>query len=592
MDCDFFIDLSLRLSPPILIPSNAIQPLGTPENQVPRSSAQLFNQELRGMSMSGLSSAMVALPGLGLLLCGAFPDRWANRHPRGLGRFIVCALVIALLGALVAGGIGLLSHQDSPIRLFSVPWSAESLLWRFGLHLDGVASLMAGLISSLGIVLTQYTLTYLRGEPTQGRFFRWMAMTLGATLLLATAGNLILFTAAWLSTSFGLHQLLTHYPERIWATWAARKKFLISRLGDLFLITAVLLTYQLFGTLEFTELRARAIALQTADGPTHTLAVLISVLLVLGAMTKSAQFPFHSWLPDTMETPTPVSALMHAGVINAGGYLIVRLHPLVTLSTIAPNLLAIVGAITAVYGGLVMLTQTSIKRALAYSTIAQMGFMMLECGLGAYSAALLHIVAHSAYKAHAFLSSGGVVERTLALRNASASPESSSGRLRILGGLLGVLVAFGVVCSAPLLIGERTTFLQPQALVLDLLLATAIAHLLWRGLQSGYSSIAVGSLLAGLAVYLGHLGGRTLLERLLHESLSRPAFEHTLTDTIVAIGILLGFWGVIAVAASAERFAHRPWINRLYVHVLHGFYIDVPARRLTAWIYHQLTPVP
>ena len=131
--------------------------------------------------------------------------------------------------------------------------------------------------------------------------------------------------------------------------------------------------------------------------------------LVCGAMLKSAQFPFHSWLPDTMETPTPVSALMHAGIINAGGFLIVRLSPLVTLSPLSLHILAVVGAFTAIFASLVMMTQASVKRMLAFSTIAQMGFMMLQCGVGAFSIAVLHIVAHSLYKAHAFLSSGSVV---------------------------------------------------------------------------------------------------------------------------------------------------------------------------------------
>jgi len=128
----------------------------------------------------------------------------------------------------------------------------------------------------------------------------------------------------------------------------------------------------------------------------------ICLLLVGVAMLKSAQFPFHSWLPDTMETQTPLSALMHAGIINAGGFLIVRLSPVVSLSPVALNTLAIVGAFTAIFASLVMMTQASIKRMLALSTIAQMGFMMLQCGLGAFSIAVLHIVAHSLYKAHAF----------------------------------------------------------------------------------------------------------------------------------------------------------------------------------------------
>src|SRR5690606_5255778 len=132
-------------------------------------------------------------------------------------------------------------------------------------------------------------------------------------------------------------------------------------------------------------------------------------LIICGALLKSAQFPFHTWLPDTMGTPTPVSTLMHAGIINAGGYLVIRLSPLLVENTTAMLFLATIGAVTLASASLVMLTQTSVKRMLAYSTIAQMGFMLLQCGLGAYALAVLHLIAHSLYKAHAFLSSGSTV---------------------------------------------------------------------------------------------------------------------------------------------------------------------------------------
>ena len=179
------------------------------------------------------------------------------------------------------------------------------------------------------------------------------------------------------------------------------------------------------GSFDYRDMFAAADAIHNL--PTAAWHELIGILFVLGAMTKSAQFPFHSWLPDTMETPTPVSALMHAGVINAGGFLVIRLSPLVSLSPIALDLLALIGALTAMLGAVVMLTQTSIKRSLAYSTIAQMGFMMLQCGLGAFSAALLHIVAHSAYKAHAFLSSGSVLDSAARTRTEFKAVPRPSG---------------------------------------------------------------------------------------------------------------------------------------------------------------------
>lgn len=176
------------------------------------------------------------------------------------------------------------------------------------------------------------------------------------------------------------------------------------------MLAAVVLTYRHFGTSEFATLLAAAGELRAAGAGAVPAAVdWIGGLLVFAALLKSAQFPFHSWLPDTMETPTPVSALMHAGIINAGGILVLRLSPLVSLSDAAMLTLCVVGGFTAVFASTVMLTQASIKRGLAFSTVAQLGFMMLECGLGAFPLALLHLVGHSLYKAHAFLSSGSTV---------------------------------------------------------------------------------------------------------------------------------------------------------------------------------------
>jgi NAD(P)H-quinone oxidoreductase subunit 5 len=168
---------------------------------------------------------------------------------------------------------------------------------------------------------------------------------------------------------------------------AARKKFLISRLGDLFLTAAMVLIVSSLGSGDFATIFAAADQLRADSQPLNWALSLGATFLVLGAMTKSAQFPMHSWLPDTMETPTPVSALMHAGIINAGGFLVIRLSPLISLSHLALDLLAVVGTLTAVIGSVIMLTQPTVKRALAYSTMAQMGFMMLQCGLGAFAAA-------------------------------------------------------------------------------------------------------------------------------------------------------------------------------------------------------------
>ena len=291
-----------------------------------------------------------------------------------------------------------------------------------------------------------------------------MSLTLASVLVLVLSGSLTLILAAWVATSLCLHRLLLHHPERAGAVFAARKKFVVSRLGDLCLLAALGLTFRHYGTGDLETLFAAAAGGDTAPLPG------IGLLLAACAALKSAQLPFHSWLPDTMETPTPVSAFMHAGIINAGGFLVVRLSPLFVHAPAALTLLAALGAATAAFGAVVMLAQPSVKRALAYSTIAQMGFMLLQCGLGAFGLALLHLVAHSLYKAHAFLHAGSTI---------GAVPRAAvplTPRALALGTLAGGLLVAGTATLLAVALPDAT----PSAGVLALVLALALAYGLTR----------------------------------------------------------------------------------------------------------------
>lgn len=275
-------------------------------------------------------------------------------------------------------------------------------------RVDALSTVLFAMISVLGAVISQYSLRYLDGEERQSYFYKNLFFTVTAVSFLVLSSNLIMFFIAWCLSSIGLHRLLLFYPQRQLAVAAARKKFLISRLGDLFLLSGFAICYSVFKSFEFERIFALA-ADQTFASANGAMIAASGVFLALGAMAKSAQFPLHFWLPETMETPTPVSALMHAGIINAGGFLIIRLSPLLTHVELPHLILTFAGAVTAVYGALVMITQNDIKKKLAYSTISQMGLMIFACGLGAYSIALFHIIAHSFYKAYAFLSTGDLV---------------------------------------------------------------------------------------------------------------------------------------------------------------------------------------
>jgi NAD(P)H-quinone oxidoreductase subunit 5 len=385
-----------------------------------------------------------------------------------------------------------------------------------------------------------------------------------------------MFALAWTATSLSLHKLLTFYPERPAAMLAARKKFLISRLGDACLVGALILTWQCFGTWNFTEMFAAADALRAHGGAHSTCLSWTSVLLVAGALLKSAQFPFHSWLPDTMETPTPVSALMHAGIINAGGFLVVRLSPIIAGSPAALNALALVGAFTALFASMVMLTQTSVKRSLAYSTVAQMGFMMLQCGLGAFALAVLHIVAHSLYKAHAFLSSGSIVSMT---RAAWVPSERPAAHPLILVGTLGSAVALtwgiGMFFGLGLASGAAV-------LLLGAVFMMALPYLLWNLWASSHRSSLVGwGLLVGAGAATAYFALHALFERLLATSVAPYApVRSPLEYGVMALVVLL-FMAVLILQSQLPSWSATRLGRAFYVHASQAFYLGQVANRLT-----------
>ena len=218
----------------------------------------------------------------------------------------------------------------------------------------------------------------------------WMLATLASVLALVTAGNLIQLFVFWVLTSWCLHKLLLFYADRVAAIRAARKKFIVARLGDMAIGGAIVMLYLAYDTTDI-----ETILMAASNGVGSPITVIAAGLLALAAILKSAQFPTHGWLVEVMETPTPVSALLHAGVINAGGFLLIRFADVMLLAPGVLAVLVMIGGFTALLGGLAMLTQSAVKTSLAWSTISQMGFMILQCGLALFPLALLHIVAHS-----------------------------------------------------------------------------------------------------------------------------------------------------------------------------------------------------
>lgn len=493
-----------------------------------------------------------------LLSAGLIAWVWRGARPQRITAVCAALSIAALLAAsLAATGIFLNGRIETDIAGLT-------------LYLDRLAVIMLMLVAFIGAVVIRYSRHYLDGDPGQRRFFQWLSWTVSAVLLLVIAGHFLVFVLAWILTSLCLHRLLLFYPERPGAHFAARKKFVISRLGDLALIVAAAGLYQVFNNLQFSALFSGGNPIKD-----HLMLNVAAFALVLGAAMKSAQFPFHSWLPEVMETPTPVSALMHAGIINAGGFLVIRMSPVLVQAPSAMNLLAIIGTITALFGSLVMLTQTSIKKSLAFSTVGQMGFMMLQCGLGAFSSALLHIVAHALYKAHAFLSSGSVVDIARAAWAPPVRDSRHPGEL-----LLAFIAALALTVGGASVFG-LTLAEEPGIVMLGAILQIALTYLLWNALAHHAGPVQMLKALAIAAgVSLLYFGLQTVFLHVLHDDVARPIPIDSVFDSVLMIIVLGGFFTILMLQIQYPGpTAARVW-QAAYVHIYNGFYISLLANLL------------
>jgi NAD(P)H-quinone oxidoreductase subunit 5 len=446
--------------------------------------------------------------------------------------------------------------------------------WAALVYVDALSAIMLLLVSFVGAVVVRYSRNYLDGDPGQERFFRWLCLTLAAVLVLIVSGNLVTFLAAWVATSMGLHRLLLFYGERTNARLAARKKFVVSRIGDVCLLAAAVLLWHAFGSLDLATIFAGA-EIAHATGVLPANLTPIALLLVAGALLKSAQFPFHGWLLEVMETPTPVSALLHAGIINAGGFLILRFADVIALSVPALDTLAIIGGATALFGSVVMLTQTSVKVQLAYSTVAQMGFMMLQCGLGAFPAALLHILAHSLYKAHAFLSSGSVIDLARASWSPSPGGQPHAARMALaLSAVLAVTLVIGTLFgSSPL---ER-----PGVFALGAIMLFGLAHLIAQAIDERPNGYVIGrTVLTAAAVAVVYFALQRGMELLVAGSLPPTQALRGPVDLAIVATVVLTFGALTLLQGQLGRKAGEPRWQALYVHVANGFYVNTIANRL------------
>jgi NADH-quinone oxidoreductase subunit L len=363
------------------------------------------------------------LPAAGAALNGLLGIRWFSRTLAGglasaamAGALGLSLWAFADLLALPAGARVhevVLGQWIPPIPLatahgigtFAVPWS---------LRLDPLAAVMVLIVTGVGFLIHLYAIPYMRDEPRGGyaRFFCYLNLFCFFMLLLVLAGNFLVMFVGWEGVGLCSYLLIGFWYEKTSAADAGKKAFIMNRIGDWGFILGVLLVFFTFGTLDFREVAGAAAAMPRETSVFGSLS-LICLSLFAGATGKSAQIPLFVWLPDAMEGPTPVSALIHAAtMVTAGVYMVARNAVLFQQAPLVMQIVAIAGALTAIMAATIALVQNDIKRVLAYSTVSQLGYMFLAAGVGAFAAAIFHLVTHAFFKALLFLGGGSVIHAT------------------------------------------------------------------------------------------------------------------------------------------------------------------------------------
>ncbi len=492
---------------------------------------------------------LIPLPLLAVALCALWKS---GARPAALAKLSEGAALLSFAMAVLAAGLLVVQGAGTSPLLGG---------WGVGLsvRLDAISVAMVLLVSFIGWVVLRYSATYMDGEAKQGAFTGWMSATLAAVLLLVMSGNLLQLLAAWIATSLLLNRLLLFYPGRKTALRAASKKSLVARASEGALALAVLLLVLSYGTTDIADILAAA--------RPDLLTVLAAFLIALAAVLASAQFPIHGWLTEVMEAPTPVSALLHAGVINAGGFLLIRFADVMLTAPIVMALLAMLGGFTALFGGLVMLTQPAAKTSLAWSTIAQMGFMVMQCGLALFPLALLHIVAHSLYKAHAFLSAGEAVRNVAAIRR--PGPVAVPRMRNVVQAFLIGLAIYGLVGMVFGFDGKSV-----QAIALGMILIFGVAYIL----AQGFADEAPGVLTRRTTVYAVATSVSYFLLQLLAQFITAGALPATpppgpLEWALILLA-LITFGGVALAQATFPLWAGHPAALGIRVHLSNGFYIN------------------
>jgi len=556
---------------------------------------------------------------------------------------IACGAVGAAFVVAVLVLLRMLRTDGAAVLVPGPTWIAVGDLHiNFALLLDPLSTVMALVVTGVGFLIHFYGVGYMHGDPHFPRFFALFNLFITMMLTLVLGSSLAMTFIGWEGVGFCSYMLIGYYTERPSAAQAGKKAFIVNRFGDLGFLLGMFLVWRAFGTLEYRQVSAMAMRDFTAgDGAVIAMALCFFV----GSCGKSAQFPLYVWLPDAMAGPTPVSALIHAAtMVTAGVYLVVRLGILFALAPFALHTVAVIGLLTALMAALLALVQNDIKKVLAYSTVSQLGYMFLAAGVGAYTAAIFHLVTHAFFKGLLFLCSGSVIH---AVEHAMhhAHEHSDPQDMRNMGGLAAklpttyktMLVASAAIAGVPLLsgffskdeillhAGLNSFWFQLIGLAVALLTAFYMFRLIFKTFwqttrmsEAAYGHVeesprqmtlplvvlAVLSVLGGLLNLPGHGGISQQLSHFLHPVLASAGqlmeehhieFSTELTGMVISsvvalVGIFLAWLmyqqkpGSMAGLAQKVPAAYRALVNLYWLDDLYFAVIVKPGNQAAAWL--------
>jgi NADH-quinone oxidoreductase subunit L len=478
--------------------------------------------------MADLVWLVPALPLAGavaLLLAG----KGLRRVAGGLAAVLVGASFV--VGVLVWMGM---PEGGEPVTVRLFDWiSVGSFDAPVELRVDPLSVVMVLTVTGIGFLIHVYSIDYMHGDPRYSRFFAYMNLFVASMLTLVLSNNFVLLYVGWEGVGLCSYLLIAFWYERKAAADAGKKAFIVTRIGDTAMLIGILLVFASFGSVEFGEVFG------AAGGLPESTATVIALLLFAGAVGKSAQLPLHIWLPDAMEGPTPVSALIHAAtMVTAGVYLVARTFPIFEASEVALFVVAVVGVVTAVYAALSAVGQDDLKRVLAYSTISQLGYMFLAVGVGAFAVGIFHLVTHAFFKALMFLAAGSVMhamdgEIDMTRMGGLRKPMPVTAAVFAIGGL--------ALAGIPPLAGFFSK---------DQILASAF--------EGGYTTLwIVGIVTAGItAFYVARATAMTFLGRPRHEKHPHEApMLMRIPMLVLAAGtVVAGLLGLSPRSGAVQRF--------------------------------------